>query len=373
IDFQKLTENNTYSITLMPNKDFIFDWVNNQNNTTDFIIQRKLLTINFNKVIKIENNDLIQLREDVNIYLQQRNINYLTWLEHFDAKDQEYQDLMNFIYQKLDASLSGTFPNDCIDSLELLDNGNDVYSLKIIPNSGYKFLSNSNYYENGNIILIDVDIYSYIEFNGVDLDSFFSQLQSTIDTERYSKEQFNQWINTPEFKDYVGVNLKIANGNKIEIKKIESISYDIDSNELKITPTNAYRFKLLDTSTNVIVNSDGELIISSLQLFEYIHFEQLSKLFDGFQVFIDDAKFSNDEFKEYVKDLRNLDTLKSMISNYLYTSSNHKIDSNKITNIDFVSGNLLIYFDDSYSVYSSESYENANLSINILTIKNLRF
>ncbi|MDE6473460.1 MAG: hypothetical protein K2K73_03520, partial [Ureaplasma sp.] len=76
ISFQKLpATNDTYSITLTPNNDYIFSWVNNENDTTDFSIQRKSITINFNKVIKIENNDLIQLKEEVNIYLQQRNIN----------------------------------------------------------------------------------------------------------------------------------------------------------------------------------------------------------------------------------------------------------------------------------------------------------
>ncbi|MDE6473112.1 MAG: hypothetical protein K2K73_01740, partial [Ureaplasma sp.] len=76
IDFQKLpATNDTYSITLTPNNDYIFGWVNIENDTTDFIIERKLITINFNKIIKIENNDLIQLKEEVNIYLQQRNIN----------------------------------------------------------------------------------------------------------------------------------------------------------------------------------------------------------------------------------------------------------------------------------------------------------
>ncbi|MDE6472937.1 MAG: hypothetical protein K2K73_00785, partial [Ureaplasma sp.] len=293
-------------------------------------------------------------------------------LEHFNAKDQEYQNLMNFIYEKLQL-LMNTLPNDCIDSLEILSNSNDIYSLKIIPSSGYSFLSNSDYYDNGNIILIDIDIYSYIEFNGIDLDSFFSQLQSSIDTEKYSKEQFNQWIITPEFKDYVGANLKIANGNKIETTKIKSISYDEINNELKITPTNAYRFRLLDNSANATINAEGELIISNLKLFEYINFTNLQSLYTGMQDYIDNIKWSTNEFSDYVLDTKNFESLKTLISNYLYVSATQKIDANKITNISFANGNLIIFLDSDYAIYNADLYENVSLSTNTLTIKNLKY
>ncbi|MDE6473176.1 MAG: hypothetical protein K2K73_02065, partial [Ureaplasma sp.] len=372
ISFQKLqATNDTYSITLTPNNNYVLGWANNETDTTDFIIQRKSITINFNKIIKIENEHLIQLKDAINIYLQQKNIDYLTWIEHFDKKDQIYQEFLDFVYNKLDTLMNNTLTNGCIGSLEILDNANDVYSLKIIPSIGYSFLSDSIYYDNEIILLTDIEIYSYIEFTKNNIDEFVERIQQSIDLNKYSSEQFKNWIETDEFKEFIGANLKTSNNINIDINKIKNISYDAQNNILTISPQSNYKFKLLETISNITVNENGELLISSLNLFEYIHFTKLIELFNGVQYFIDQYKITAKEFREYIDDKNNLNNLKTLISQSLFISENEKINLDKLLSFRFENDNLLITLDTNYTIYSSDSYANVSLIADTLTIKNL--
>ncbi|MDE6473333.1 MAG: leucine-rich repeat domain-containing protein [Ureaplasma sp.] len=373
IEFNKLQASDSYSIKLIANNDYVLGWSNNENDSNDYSIKRKELMINFNKVIEFSNEVLIALKQNINTYLLQQNINYMSWLEHIETKDEEYQNLVNAIYSNLNTLLNNNLVNDYISGLEIIKDNNEIYTLKIIPNSGYKFLSNSNFYEDGNILLIDLDFYSYIQFNENNITSFINRIQATIDTFKYDENNFMNWVNSVEFKNYVSTNLVDINNINVEVSKIENIEYNPIDNVLKISPTSAYRFKLASVISNVSVNENGELLISNLNLYKYINFENLSELFNHIQEFIDNQKFSSNEFLDFVKDSKNLETLKRLVANNLYISADQTIDINKIININFENDNLVISLDSNYVIYSAQNTENVIFSFDTLTIQNLKF
>ncbi|MDE5599383.1 MAG: leucine-rich repeat domain-containing protein, partial [Ureaplasma sp.] len=260
-----------------------------------------------------------------------------------------------------------------IGNLELLNENDKIFSLKIIPESGYSFLSDSSFYDNGNILLTDIDFYSYIQFTSDNLFVFNSRLQNTIDTSKYSPEKFNEWVVSEQFKNYLSINLSTSNNTNVDITNIESISYDLDSNVVTITPKSMYKFEILGASSNITTNDQGQLLISSLNLYEHINFIKLSDFFNGVQEFIKTNKFTNGEFLNYVGDTNNLVRLKELIADNLYISDSRKININKISNVNISNGNLTITLSTNYSEYTAETYENVSLNNNTLTITNLKF
>ena len=374
IEFIKLNVNNSYQIKITPNSDYVFGFANNQSNTTNFIINRRDMTINFNNVISLSNEVLTSLHSKVANYIQQKKIDYFEWLEHIQNQDSTYQELITYIYNELNILSNNTLPtNNIINSLELLNDSNKLFSLKIIPEAGYSFISNSEFYDKGNILLSNIDFYSYIQFTDDNLFVFYSKLQQEIDTNKYNPEQFKSWIESNEFKNYLSINLSTANNTKIDISKVSSITYDIDSNVITFTPETMYKFEILDSASNVTVNDQGQMMISNLNLFEHLDFVKLSDFFVAIQEFIKTNKFTNEEFLDYVGDSSNLDTLKKLVADNLYVSETRKININKISNVNISNNNLTITLDNGYAVYSAEVNENVTLATNILTITNLKF
>ncbi|MDE6472932.1 MAG: hypothetical protein K2K73_00760, partial [Ureaplasma sp.] len=102
-------------------------------------------------------------------------------------------------------------------------------------------------------------------------------------------------------------------------------------------------------------------------------FNELAYLFNAVQDYIDNIKFTSNEFSEYVNSNNNLEALKTLISSNLSVSNSQKIDDNKIQNISFANGNLVVFLDSNYNIYSADNYQNVILTDNILTIKNLKY
>ncbi|MDE5599641.1 MAG: leucine-rich repeat domain-containing protein [Ureaplasma sp.] len=166
----------------------------------------------------------------------------------------------------------------------------------------------------------------------------------------------------------------MSNNNPIDLTKVKSIAYDIQSNVITILPETMYKFEIIGgSSQDVSVNSEGEILISNFDLFENIEFVKLSDFFNGIQQFIVNNKFTFSEFEQYVSNSDNLNTLKQLVANNLYISENTKISEHKISNLSINNGNLTITLQTGYNNYSAEQDKNVSLNSNVLTVVNLEF
>ncbi|MDE5599520.1 MAG: hypothetical protein K2I49_01140, partial [Ureaplasma sp.] len=357
------------------NSDYIFGFANNQANTTDFTINKKELVVNFNNTISLSNDVLTSLQSKVANYIQQKRIDYFDWLEHIQNKDSTYYDLISYIYSELNILSNNTLPaSNIIDNIELIPQTGELFTIKIIPQLGYSFLSNSSLYDNGYIMLTDIDFYSYIQFTSDNFFVFNTKVQQKIDSQKYNPQQFNTWVTSTEFRDFLLANLKMANNNSIDLTKVKSIAYDIQSNIITISPETMYKFEIIGgSSQDVSVNSKGEILISNFDLFEHIEFVKLSDFFNGLQQFIVSNKFTFDEFSSFVADSNNLQALQSMISENLYISETSKLAANKVTNVSINNNNFTITLQAGYYNYSAQIDTNVTLSNNVLTVANLKF
>ncbi|MDE6289463.1 MAG: hypothetical protein K2L64_01700, partial [Ureaplasma sp.] len=307
--------------------------------------------------------------------IEQNNLDYYDVVDYLNNKNSfEYSSFKNFIFTELNKLLNYKLDNISILNDLVFKNNNNQFSLEIIPNSNYFFLSNSKYFDSGKIVISNLQFSEYIKFSSINFDDFYKNLQNLITQNELTQTQFSSLFNENNFKEYVSKNLYKSNNDLLNFDAINTVTYSDVNNAITITPNKDAKFKLLATSNyNINVDNNGNIIISDLNFYTNIKFVKLDSLFNALNKEILDNNWSLDDFVGQV--LNNPNSIIKIIAKNLFISDTDTITESDIKSITYLNNALNITLNPptNFNKYIAEDNKNISFSNNTFIIKNLSF
>ncbi|MDE5599572.1 MAG: hypothetical protein K2I49_01405, partial [Ureaplasma sp.] len=222
----------------------------------------------------------------------------------------------------------------------------------------YNLVSTNNVsISNGIIIIQNFTFYTSVLIDDVKLNSLKSSVQSLIDTNKYTKSDFESQLSSLDFKKSIATSLGITASN------INGITFS--NNTLEITPLQNQKFV-----SSIPTNNNSNLVNDNVQVSNFTFFSSFiitdtSNLFNSLQIYVTSNSDTIDEFATKVNS--NDATITSSIQNNLLVvngDTTKPIDTNYITNFEFVNNQLEINLNTNYLKYSLSTNNNsANVSI----------
>ncbi|MDE6289817.1 MAG: hypothetical protein K2L64_03555, partial [Ureaplasma sp.] len=366
-------KSNLYSMKLKSTKYYMFSWNSGISNNDEYQVFKNEVVINFTKTITLDQNTLSSLFNKVNEFIWNQRIDYYVWVEHFNQKDNKYDEFKQFVYNELNNLLNNELDSiNAIGNLTL-SNDNGIFSLNISSANGYDFISKSSYLNDGNIVLSNLEFYRFINFAPINFTNFFDALQNYILDNKYTIQEFANWFNTNSFKQFISQNLSNSSGELVNSELIGDVSFDPTNNLIEITPATMYQFQETTSTKNLSINAKGNIIINNLEYYSLINLTKLDTLFNAVQNKISSSQWTNEEFADFVKN--NNDQIKQLISKNLFINSTDLIDLSQIDTVTISDDFKLVITltPPTKEKYTADESKNVSLNTNTLTISNLTY
>ncbi|MDE6289475.1 MAG: hypothetical protein K2L64_01765, partial [Ureaplasma sp.] len=316
---------------------------------------------------------LVNLEDLVDAIQNIISTNRMTVEEFSKYVTDKQSQLKTTIRKNLYISNNSTISSDEIGEISL---GNNNLVIELTPPANFKYVIDSSTTN----VSLDVNTLSitgleYYKINTLtNLNSFYNVVQQQILDEKWTVEEFKNYIdnNESEFKNKIITNISTTDGTPITLNEIGNIS--ITNNNLTIellVPENVRYEANLVTNTSL---SNDVLTFSNFQYYTATNFTRLNDLVNAIQNVIDSNQFTNYDFRDYLESEYN-STFKQTVTNNLFVSANSTIAANQVQSVQFDNNNVVITLEipGPNSKYTSDANSDVVLSNNTLIVGNLKY
>ncbi|MDE5599835.1 MAG: hypothetical protein K2I49_02765, partial [Ureaplasma sp.] len=252
---------------------------------------------------------------------------------------------------------------------------NNALNITLNPPTNFnKYIAEDNKnisFSNNTFIIKNLSFVTNINF--VKLDKLFDLFQNQISNNKYTIEQFKEWIaNNTNINGDVANNLYISENDTINSDLVESVKFNgVDSVIVSLKKSSLINYSIGKNDDISLV--DNNIIITNFIYYSVTNVVNLSAVFDTIQAIINTNKFSIDDFEGYVKAADTNAVLKDEIAKSL-NLQNSTITIANIDTVEFKNNSVEItLIPGENEKYNFEDYTNATYDDNKITITNFDF